>query len=138
MKALAVIATIASMMSASLAAENAPPAKATPLMTRDLEGIAGKEMLVQVVEYPPGGVSQPHRHNASVFVYVLEGTVTMQVAGSPPVTLKPGETFYEAPGDVHVTSANASSSLPTKFLVYMVKDKGAPVSVPTPGVAPGG
>jgi len=138
MKALAVIAIIASMMSASLAAENAPPAKATPLMTRDLEGIAGKEMLVLVVEYPPGGVSQPHRHNASVFVYVLEGAVTMQVAGSAPVTLKAGETFYEAPGDVHVTSANASSSVPAKFLVYMVKDKGAPVSIPAPGVSPGG
>ena len=107
-------------------------------MTRDLEGIAGKEMLVLVVEYPPGGVSQPHRHNASVFVYVLEGAVTMQVAGSAPVTLKPGDTFFEAPGDVHVTSANASSSAPAKFLVYMVKDKGAPASVAAPGVAPGG
>ena len=138
MKALAVIATIAAMMSATLAAENAPPAKATPLMTRDLAGIAGKEMLVLVVEYPPGGVSQPHRHNASVFVYVLEGSVTMQVAGSAPVTLKPGDTFYEAPGDVHVTSANTSSSVPAKFLVYMVKDKGTPASVPAPGVAPGG
>jgi len=142
MKALAVIATIvatmASMMSATQAAENAPPAKATPLMTRDLEGIAGKEMLVLVVEYPPGGVSQPHRHNASVFVYVLEGSVTMQVAGSAPVTLKPGDTFFEAPGDVHVTSTNASSSAPAKFLVYMVKNKGAPASVPAPGVVPGG
>jgi quercetin dioxygenase-like cupin family protein len=142
MKALAVIATILatlpSMMPAVLAAENAPPAKATPLMARDLEGIAGKEMLVLVVEYPPGGVSQPHRHNASVFVYVLEGSVTMQVAGSAPVTLKPGDTFFEAPGDVHVTSANASSSAPAKFLVYMVKDKGAPASVAAPGVAPGG
>ena len=141
MKTLAVIATIvatlASMMSV-VAAENAPPAKATPLMTRDLEGIAGKEMLVLVVEYPPGGVSQPHRHNASVFVYVLEGSVTMQVAGSAPVTLKPGDTFFEAPGDVHVTSANASSSAPAKFLVYMVKDKGAPASTPTPGIVPGG
>jgi len=122
----------------SLAAENAPPAKVTPLMTRDLEGIAGKEMLVLVVEYPPGGVSQPHRHNATVFVYVLEGSVTMQVSGSAPVTLKPGDTFFEAPGDVHVTSANASSSAPAKFLVYMVKDRGAPASVPTPGVTPGG
>jgi len=138
MKSLAVIATILSMISSSLAAENAPPAKATPLITRDLEGIAGKEMLVLVVEYPPGGVSQPHRHNASVFVYVLEGTVTMQVAGSAPVTLKPGETFYETPGDVHVTSANASSSVPAKFLVYMVKDKGAPASVAAPGITPGG
>jgi quercetin dioxygenase-like cupin family protein len=122
----------------SLSAENAPAAKATPLLTRDLQGIAGKEMLVLVVEYPPGGVSQPHRHNATVFVYVLEGSVTMQVAGSAPVTLKAGDTFFESPGDIHVTSANASSTEPAKFLVYMVKDKGAPATVPAPGVAPGG
>jgi len=135
----AAVTTVLMLMSGmSLAAENAPPAKATPLMTRDLEGIVGKEMLVLVVEYPPGGVSQPHRHHASVFVYVLEGEVTMQVAGSAPVTLKPGDTFFEAPGDVHVTSANASSSTPAKFLVYMVKDKGAPASVAAPGVVPGG
>ena len=90
-----------------------------------------------VVEYPPGGVSQPHRHDASVFVYVLEGSVTMQVAGSAPVTLQAGGTFYEAPGDVHVTSANASSKVPAKFLVYMLKNKGAPPSTPVTGVQPG-
>ena len=136
MKALVLIVCL--LFGAAIAAENAPPAKVTPLMTRDLEGITGKEMLVLVVEYPPGGVSQPHRHNASVFVYVLEGAITMQVQGSAPVTLKPGETFYEAPGDVHVTSANASSSAPAKFLVYMVKDKGVPASAPVPGIMPGG
>ena len=68
-----------------------------------------------------------------MFVYVLEGSVTMQVAGGEPVTLKAGETFFEAPGDIHVTSANASSTEPAKFLVYMVKDKGAPATVPAPG-----
>jgi len=137
MKSLAAIAALM-MFGTALADENAPPAKVTPVMTRDLQGIAGKEMLVLMVEYPPGGVSQPHRHNASVFVYVLEGAVTMQVQGSAPVTLKPGDTFFEAPGDVHVTSANASSSTPAKFLVYMVKDKGVPASTPMPGVMPGG
>lgn len=126
------------MLGVALAAENAPPPNATQLMTHDLEGIPGKEMLVLLVEYPPGGVSQPHRHDASVFVYVLEGSVTMQVAGSAQVTLKAGETFYEKPGDIHVTSTNASSSAPAKFLVYMVKNKGAPTSVPVPGARPGG
>jgi quercetin dioxygenase-like cupin family protein len=128
---LTIAATVVSLMvGATLPAENAPPAKVTPLMNRDLEGIPGKEMLVLIVEYPPGGVSSPHRHDASVFVYVLEGAVTMQVAGSPPVTVRAGETFTEQPGDVHVTSANASSTAPAKFLVYMVKNKGAPPSVP--------
>lgn len=128
---LTIAATVVSLMlGATLAAENAPPATVTPLMTRDLEGIPGKEMLVLIVEYPPGGVSQPHRHDASVFVYVLEGAVTMQVAGGPPVTVRAGETFTEQPGDVHVTSANASGTAPAKFLVYMVKNKGAPPSTP--------
>ncbi|HEY6126077.1 MAG TPA: cupin domain-containing protein [Steroidobacteraceae bacterium] len=136
MKTLALIVSLAA--GTSFAAENAPPAKVTPVMTRDLEGIPGKEMLVLVVEYPPGGVSAPHRHDASVFVYVLEGAVTMQVAGSAPVTLKAGGSFYETPGDVHVTSANASSSEPAKFLVYMLKNKGAPPSTPVTGVQPGG
>jgi len=137
MKALA-LAAVSIMLGAATADEIAPPPKATTLMTRDLEGIAGKEMLVLVVEYPPGGVSPPHRHDASVFVYVLEGAVTMQVSGAAPVTLHAGGTFYEAPGDVHVTSANASSSVPAKFLVYMVKGKGVPPSIPVAGITPGG
>ena len=139
MSRLTIAAAVASsMLGAALAAENAPPAKVTPLMTRDLEGIPGKEMLVLIVEYPPGGVSPPHRHDASVFVYVLEGAVTMQVAGGPPVTVRAGESFTEQPGDVHVTSANASSTAPAKFLVYMVKNKGAPPSTPVPGSGVGG
>ena len=133
-----VLAAVSMITGAAFADEIAPPPKATTLMTRDLESIAGKEMLVLTVEYPPGGVSPPHRHDASVFVYVLEGAVTMQVSGSAPVTLHPGETFYEKPGDVHVTSANASSSAPAKFLVYMVKNKGAPATVPVAGITPGG
>ena|SRR6188768_789328 len=133
-----VLAAVSMITGPAFADEIAPPPKATTLMTRDLEGIAGKEMLVLTVEYPPGGVSPPHRHDASVFVYVLEGAVTMQVSGSAPVTLHAGETFYEKPGDVHVTSANASSSAPAKFLVYMVKNKGAPATVPVAGITPGG
>jgi len=133
-----VLAAVSMLTGAAFADEIAPPPKATTLMTRDLEGIAGKEMLVLTVEYPAGGVSPPHRHDASVFVYVLEGAVTMQVSGSAPVTLHAGETFYEKPGDVHVTSANASSSAPAKFLVYMVKNKGAPATVPVAGITPGG
>jgi len=133
-----VLAAVSMITGAAFADEIAPPPKATTLMTRDLEGIAGKEMLVLTVEYPPGGVSPPHRHDASVFVYVLEGAVTMQVSGSAPVTLHAGETFHEKPGDVHVTSANASSSSPAKFLVYMVKSKGAPATIPVAGITPGG
>jgi quercetin dioxygenase-like cupin family protein len=98
------------------------------LFDKDLLGVPGKEVLMVTVEYLPGGASLPHRHDAQVFVYVLEGELTMQVAGSPPVTLTPGQTFYENPTDVHLVSANASKTAAAKILVFIVKDKGAPVS----------
>ena len=98
------------------------------LMTKDLAGAAGKEVLMVTVEYLAGGASLPHRHNAQVFVYVLEGKVRMQVQGSAAVTLGPGETFYESPDDIHTISANASRTKSARILVFIIKDKGAPVS----------
>lgn len=108
----------------------AQDAKVTPLMTKDLAGLAGKEGTMVTVEYPPGASSAVHRHNANTFVYVLEGSVVMQVKGGKEVTLGPGQTFYESPDDIHTVSRNASSSEPAKFLVFLVKDKGAPATVP--------
>jgi len=101
-----------------------------PLMSQDLPGMPGKEGLMITVEYPPGGSDPIHRHNAHGFIYVLEGSVVMQVQGGPPTTLTPGQTFYEGPNDVHVVGRNASSTQPAKFLVLLLKDKGAPVLVP--------
>jgi|SRR5215831_2412338 len=83
------------------------------------------------VDYPPGSVDPIHRHNANAFVYVLEGTIVMQVRGGKEVTLTPGQTFYEGQDDVHVVGRNASKTKPAKFVVFLVKDKGAPVFVPT-------
>src|ERR1700686_3044468 len=108
----------------------AQEAKVTPLMTKDLTGIAGKEGTMVTVEYAPGASSSEHRHNAHTFVYVLEGSVVMQVKGGKEVTLGPGQTFYESPEDIHTVSKNASSTKPAKFLVFFVKDKGAPATVP--------
>jgi quercetin dioxygenase-like cupin family protein len=108
----------------------AEPAKVMPLMTKDLASVPGKEVVMLTVEYLPGGASMPHRHDANVFVYVLEGTLTMQIDGHDPVTLKPGDTFYESPADVHRVSANASKTEPVKFLVLIVKDKGKPTTRP--------
>ena len=105
-------------------------AKVTPLMTKDLVGIAGKEAQMLTVEYAPGASSAKHRHNANTFVYVLEGSIIMQVEGGKAVTLGPGQTFYESPADVHAISKNASATQPAKFLVFFVKDKGAPPLVP--------
>src|SRR5437899_4384432 len=108
----------------------AQEAKVTPLMSKDLTDIPGKEGLMIAVEYPPGGSDPIHRHNAHAFLYVLEGSVVMQVRGGKEITLTPGQTFYEGPDDVHVVGRNASSTKPAKFLVFLVKDKGAPVLVP--------
>ena len=99
-------------------------------MSKDLTEIPGKEGLMITVEYPPGGSDPIHRHNAHAFLYVLEGSIVMQVKGGKEVTLTPGQTFYEGPNDVHIVGRNASSTKPAKFLVFLVKDKGAPVLVP--------
>jgi len=120
------LVTVMMIAAAGLSAEEPQKAAAavTPLVTRDLAGVPGKEVVMLTVEYPPGGASTPHRHDANVFVYVLEGSLIMQVKGQEPVTLNPGQTFYENPSDVHVQSANASQTKPAKFLVFTVKDKG--------------
>ena len=108
----------------------AQQAEVTPLMTKELADIPGKEALMLTVVYPPGGADPVHRHNAHGFIYVLEGSVVMQVKGGKPVTLTAGQTFYEGPDDVHVVGRSASSSRPAKLLVLLVKNKGAPALVP--------
>ena len=105
-------------------------AKVTELFSKDLTDFPGKEGLMITVEYPPGSSDPIHRHNAHAFVYVLEGSIVMLVRGGKEVTLTPGQTFYEGPSDVHVVGRNASQTKPAKFVVFLVKDKGAPVLVP--------
>jgi len=108
-----------------------PPAPtAKPVLTQALPDLKGKEVTILTVEYPPGGASPSHRHNADTFVYVLEGAVVMQVAGGKEVTLTAGQTFYESPTDIHSVSRNASATQPAKFLVFFVKDQGAPATAP--------
>lgn len=104
--------------------------KVTPLMSKDLTDIVGKEGMMLTVEYPPGGSDPIHRHNAHAFVYVLEGSVVMQVRGGKPVTLTTGQTFYEGPSDVHVVDRNASNTKPAKILVFLTKDMNSPVVIP--------
>src|SRR5437870_9801627 len=123
-----VILVLACLMSGTLVAQEA---KVTELMSKDLTEFPGKEGLMITVEYPPGSVDPIHRHNAHGFIYVLEGSVVMQVKGGKEVTLTPGQTFYEGPEDVHVVGRNASQTKPAKMVVFFVKDKGAPVLIPT-------
>jgi quercetin dioxygenase-like cupin family protein len=108
---------------------NAQAGKATRLMTKDLADVSGKEGMVETVDFAPGEVSQPHRHNADLFVYVLEGSIVTQVKGGSPQTLHAGAVFYESPTDVHIVSRNASETQPAKLLVFYVKKKGAPPTV---------
>jgi len=121
------ILVAACLMSGTLLAQEA---KVTELMSKDLKDLPGKEGLMIIVDYPPGSTDPIHRHNAHAFVYVLEGTIVMQVRGGKEVTLTPGQTFYEGPDDVHVVGRNASQTKLAKFVVVFVKDKGAPVLVP--------
>jgi quercetin dioxygenase-like cupin family protein len=99
-------------------------------MSKIMKDVSGKEGLLITVDYPPGGSTPIHRHNAHSFLYVLEGSIVMQLKGGKPVTLTPGQTFYEGPNDIHIVSRNASNTEPAKYVVFLVKDNGAPFLIP--------
>ena len=111
-------------------APSAQEATVQALISKDLAGDPTKELLMLAIEYPPGNVDPVHTHHAQSLVYVLEGSIVMQVRGGTSVTLSPGQTFYEGPDDVHVVGRNASQTAPARFLVVLVKDKGAPILIP--------
>jgi quercetin dioxygenase-like cupin family protein len=121
------VLAVACLISGTLVAQKA---KVTELMSKDLTNLPGKEGLMITVDYPPGSSDPIHRHNAHGFIYVLEGSIVMQVRGGKEVTLTPGQTFYEGPDDVHIVGRNASQTKPAKFVVFFVKDKDAPLLVP--------
>jgi len=125
------ILMMVSLLSIAVESKEAPKeAKVTTLLSKDLADLPGKEGVMITVEYPPGSSDPIHRHNAHAFVYVLEGSIVMQVRGAKEVTLTPGQSFYEGPNDVHVVGRNPSQTKPAKFVVFFVKDKGAPILVP--------
>lgn len=122
-----ILVVLLSLITGTLMAQEA---KVTRLMSKDLKDFPGKEGLLITVEYPAGSTDPIHRHNAHAFVYVLEGSIVMQLKGGKEVTLKPGETFYEGPDDVHIVGRSADKTKPAKFVVFLVKNKDAPVLVP--------
>jgi quercetin dioxygenase-like cupin family protein len=107
-----------------------PEAIVTPLVTKDLPEFKGKEAVMILVEYPPRASDPIHRHDAHAFVYVLEGSIVMQVRGAAEVTLSPGQTYYEGPNDVHIVGRNASNTRPARFVVFLLKNQGAPILEP--------
>ena len=127
---LGVLVALLSFATTAQQAPSPPGPIVTPVMSKDLSDLPGKEALMLSVEYPPGGADPVHRHDAHGFIYVLEGSVVMGVKGGREVTLGPGEMFHEKPDDIHTVGRNASATKPAKFLVFFVKDKGAPSTVP--------
>ncbi len=127
-RSIALLALIAPL--GVVADEPAPRPTVTTLTTQKLANYPGKEVLMLTVEYPPGGADPVHRHDADAFVYVLEGSIVMGVAGGKPVTLEAGETFHEGPNDVHTIGRNASTEKPAKFVVFLLKDIGKPALLP--------
>ena len=107
-----------------------PPPQVAPLFSKELADLPGKEAVMLTVVYPPGAVEHAHRHDAHAFVYVLEGSLVMQLKGGPEVTLTPGQIFYEGPNDVHTLGRNASATQPAKFVVVLVKNQGAAPVLP--------
>jgi len=122
-----IVLLLVCLISTTLVAQEA---KVAPLMSKDLTECPGKEGVMITVEYPPGHSDDIHRHNAYVFVYVLEGSVVMQVKGGKEVALTPGQTFYEGPNDIHLVGRNASKTKSAKFVAFFVKTKGTPILVP--------
>jgi len=127
---LGVLVALLSFATTAQQAPSPPGPIVTPVMSKDLSDLPGKEALMLSVEYPPGGADPVHRHDAHGFIYVLEGSVVMGVKGGKEVTLSPGQTFYEGPKDIHTVGRNASSTQPAKFLVLLIKKKGAEAVLP--------
>lgn len=108
-----------------------PPTKVTSLMKQALADIAGREVVMITLDIPPGGGSPAHRHPAShIFGYVLEGAYKTKLDNGPETVLTKGQSFYEAPGQLHAVSRNASDSEPAKVLVVSVSEAGKPLTVP--------
>jgi quercetin dioxygenase-like cupin family protein len=126
------LAGLAACLLVATTARTAQAPAVTPLITTALTDIPGREVLMLSVEYPPGGADPVHRHDAHGFIYVVEGSIVMQVKGGKSVTLNPGQTFYEGPDDVHVVGRNASSTRPAKFLVFLLKNSDSPPVLPVP------
>ena len=127
MKSIAALTLLLSLAGGTLMAQEAT---VTSLLSKDLAGVPGSELSMITVAYAPGASDPSHAHHAQVLVYVMEGSIVMQVKGKAAVTLGPGDAFYEGPDDVHVVSRNASKTEPARFLVFFVKKKDAPILVP--------
>lgn len=136
-RALACAASLAAIIGAATlvvpasSQQPSPATKVTTLMKQALADIPGREVIVITLDIPPGAASPPHRHPGHhVFGYVLEGSYKIKVDQGPETVLTNGQTFHEAPGQLHAVSANASQTEPAKVLAFIVAESGKPITVP--------
>jgi quercetin dioxygenase-like cupin family protein len=130
--ALTAIAMIGATAPIPAAAQQpAPATKVTTLLKQVLADLPGREVVVVTLDIPPGGGSAAHRHPGHhIFGYVLEGSYKLKVGDGAETVLSKGQTFYEAPGQLHAVSANASQTEPAKVLAFIVAESGKPITVP--------
>jgi quercetin dioxygenase-like cupin family protein len=113
--------------------QQAPATKVTSLLKQVLAELPGREVVMITLDIPPGGGSPPHRHPGHyIFGYVLEGTYKIKLDQGAETIVSKGQIFYEAPGQLHAISANASQTEPAKVLVFIVAESGKPITVPEP------
>jgi quercetin dioxygenase-like cupin family protein len=107
-----------------------------PVATKDAPkvNLDGWQMTATEITLPAGAPpGRKHRHPGFVIGYVLEGQYSFAVNDQPATVVKAGEMFFEsfdAPGQVHSTSGNASATQPAKFLAIVFTKKGDPVTIP--------
>ena len=101
----------------------------TILQQKDLDGAAGKEIIMFSAMTAPSGMSGRHFHSGPEMLYVIEGALTFESDGKPPVTIKAGESIY-SPAKLAHNSKNASATAPVKVLGFWVGEKGQPLSSP--------
>ena len=111
-----------------LTAQQAPVTR-TILQQKDLEGVAGREVIMYRTEIVPGGMSGRHYHPGPELGYGLEGALIFELDGQPPVTLKPGESVHIPANHIH-NAKNASTTEPGKALLFLVGEKGQPLTTP--------
>ena len=118
---LVILVLGAGMTAPAWSQQPAPATKVTALMKQVMADFPGREVVMVTLDIPPGGGSPPHRHPGHhIFGYVLEGSYKLKLDQGPETILTKGQTFYEAPGQLHAVSANASQTEPAKVLAVIV------------------
>jgi quercetin dioxygenase-like cupin family protein len=113
--------------SAVFAAEPTPGFSRKILIEQDLT-TAGKRGAIALIEFAPGAAAPKHTHPGEELIYVIEGTVRIEMEGQPARDLKTGDTFIIPPAIPH-TGRNIGS-VPAKIVSSYFLTKGQPLASP--------